>query len=253
MRRFLPALLLLAACTAPVGSPGGAPSDLEPLPAPERAFDAALVRLRDVEKAEVPYVASGHIYYTKLDAEGRRVHCRRGIAPGSEEQVLLEAGAVGAGSLGAFELSPDQRWLAFSTRSAGDRYTLRFKDLQSGDLSPPIEGTDFGVAWDAKGTLYYAALDDDDRPSKVFAVQPGITTGRVKPRLVHEDKNHEVLVAPVDDEAALFVREGHGVLGYRLRGGRDIEGLPAPVPHEGARPLQGGTVPSAARPLPAAH
>lgn len=242
--RFASLLLALIACTPA--------SRLEPLPAPDQALDDALARLRDVEAVERPWVAGGFIYYTRVDEKLGRVYCRRATAPGSSEQLLFTAPAA---SLGAFGVSPDQRWLAFSTRGEGDRYSLHLKDLANGSVSAPIEGTDFTVAWSPDSTLFFAGLDDKDRPKKVFAVKPasqpkatrsasGAAGPALAPTLVHEEKEGEVLVAPlvgVDEEGAgLFVRAPRRVLGYRLHGARELEGLPMPLEHEGHEPRRGG-------------
>src|ERR1039457_4506665 len=78
------------------------------------------------------------------------MQCRREVRPGDAgppmtsdgaaldgEEVLLDGNELaGDGKffrLGAFTLSPDGKWLAYSTDFAGDeRYTLRIKDLASG-------------------------------------------------------------------------------------------------------------------------
>lgn len=248
-------LLALIAC---------APPRFEPLPAPDAALAGALTHLRDVEAVDRPWVANGFIYYTRVDERAGRLYCRRAVEPGSPEQVLL---AAPSSSLGAFGVSPDQRWLAFSTRGEGDRYALHLKDLVSGDVSSPIEGTDFAIAWAPDNTLFFAGLDEKDRPKKVYAVKPPSRTAkesaasarlepRLRPLLVHEerDASREVLVAPLvaAEEpgarspaspmgAGLFVRDAGGILGYRLHGGRDLEGLPLTTEHEGAEPEQGGS------------
>ena len=68
------------------------------------------------------------------------------------EEVLLDGNELAAGkaffSLGAFSVSPDGKLLAYSTDFSGDeRYTLRIKDLASGEVLPDeVPNTSAGVA-----------------------------------------------------------------------------------------------------------
>ena len=69
------------------------------------------------------------------------------------EQVLLDGNVEAEGheffSLGTFDVSPDGNLLAYSTDVAGDeRYTLRVKDLRTGELLPDeIPDTFYSATW----------------------------------------------------------------------------------------------------------
>jgi oligopeptidase B len=91
------------------------------------------------------------------------------------EEVLLDANALagdsGFFSLGAFSVSPDARRLAFSTDFSGDeRFTLRIKDLETGQALPDeIPDTFYGCAWSLDGSvLFYVTVDDAWRPWRVW-------------------------------------------------------------------------------------
>jgi oligopeptidase B len=91
------------------------------------------------------------------------------------EEVLLDANALAGDSsffsLGAFSVSPDARRLAFSTDFSGDeRFTLRIKDLETGEALPDeIPGTFYGAAWSRDGSaLFYVMVDDAWRPWRVW-------------------------------------------------------------------------------------
>ena len=78
------------------------------------------------------------------------------------EQVLLDENAEADGhdffALGASSVSLDGNLLAYSVDVVGDeRYTLRFKDLRTGELYPDeIAGISSGVTWAAdNATVYY--------------------------------------------------------------------------------------------------
>ncbi|MFC0029452.1 S9 family peptidase [Micromonospora chaiyaphumensis] len=137
----------------------------------------------------VPTRKDGYWYYTRT-VEGQQygVHCRRAVrdgettppvsadgAPLDGEEVLLDGNTLAEGhdffSLGAFDVSPDGRWLAYSTDFSGDeRFTLRIKDLQTGEALPDeVPDTFYGTAWSSDAsTLFYVTVDDAWRPNRVW-------------------------------------------------------------------------------------
>ena len=91
------------------------------------------------------------------------------------EEVLLDLNALAEGhdyfSLGGSSVSPDATLLAYSTDVTGDeRYTVRVKDLTSGELLPDvITGVIGGATWNREGTdLYYTTIDDSWRADKIW-------------------------------------------------------------------------------------
>ncbi|MGV8872104.1 MAG: S9 family peptidase [Rhodococcus sp. (in: high G+C Gram-positive bacteria)] len=91
------------------------------------------------------------------------------------EQVLLDANLEAEGhdffSLGAFSISLDGTLLAYSTDTEGDeRYTLRFKNLETGELlTDTIENVAPGATWTADGThIFYLTVDESWRPDTVW-------------------------------------------------------------------------------------
>ncbi len=100
--------------------------------------------------------------------------------PVEGEQVLLDANELAEGhdyfSMGASSVSPDGRLLAYSTDTTGDeRFTLRIKDLETGELLPDeIVGIGYGATWDRSGEhLFYTTVDDAWRPEKVWRHEVG--------------------------------------------------------------------------------
>ena len=137
----------------------------------------------------VPVRKGGWWYYVRT-VEGMQyaVRCRRAASPADAgppisedgapllgEEVLLDgnelAGDSDFFSIGAFDVSPDGTKLAYSTDMAGDeRFTLRVKDLRTGQLEPDeIPGTFYGSAWSADGSaLFYVTVDDAWRPYRIW-------------------------------------------------------------------------------------
>ncbi|MBQ0905818.1 S9 family peptidase [Micromonospora sp. U21] len=151
-------------------------------------FEEIRQRTRETDLT-VPTRKGGHWYYTRT-VEGQQygVHCRRAVrdsetdppvsadgAPLDGEEVLLDGNLLAEGhdffSLGAFDVSPDGRWLAYSTDFSGDeRFTLRVKDLTTGELlADEIPGTFYGTAWSTDASvLFYVTVDDAWRPNRVW-------------------------------------------------------------------------------------
>ena len=117
-------------------------------------FDEIKARTQETDLS-VPARKDGWWYYTRtVEGQQYALHCRRAVRPGDTgppltgdggpldgEEVLLDGNELAAGqeffSLGAFDVSPDGRLLAYSTDFAGsERFTMRVKDLISGETAP---------------------------------------------------------------------------------------------------------------------
>ncbi|SIS17614.1 S9 family peptidase [Williamsia sterculiae] len=108
------------------------------------------------------------------------------VEPGSAvvgEQILLDANVEAEGfdffSLGAFSVSDDGNLLAYSVDTTGnERYTLRFKDLRTGDLlDDVVSDTAPGATWSADGEhVFYQTVDASWRPDTVWRHDLGAGT-----------------------------------------------------------------------------
>jgi oligopeptidase B len=128
----------------------------------------------------VPEPLDGWLYYTRTEAGAQYpIFCRQRAdggegGPGPEE-TLLDLNPLAAGHayfrLGAFEVSPDHRLLAWSADTSGaESFTLYVKDLASGEhLADTITGVSAGAAWaNDNRTLFYVTLDEARRPCRLF-------------------------------------------------------------------------------------
>ena len=150
----------------------------------------------------VPSRRGGYWYYGRT-REGQQyaIHCRCRIrseddwtppevsddAPLPGEEVLLDANTEAEGhdffSLGALTVSHDGNWLAYSTDVVGDeRYTLRFKDLRTGELLPDtITDTAGGAVWSLDAQhVFYQTVDAAWRPDTVWRHDIGAGSDDVK-------------------------------------------------------------------------
>ncbi|AOW93433.1 oligopeptidase B [Rhodococcus sp. WMMA185] len=153
----------------------------------------------------------GDWWYFARTIEGKQygVQCRAPIAnsddwtppeltPGVDlpgEQVLLDGNEEAKGhdffSLGAFAISHDGTLLAYSVDVVGDeRYTLRFKNLETGELlADEITGTAPGVTWAIDHNhVFYLTVDESWRPDTVWRHALGT------------DRSHDVSVFHEPDE-----------------------------------------------------
>jgi oligopeptidase B len=151
----------------------------------------------------------GPWWYFGRTSEGSQYGCTAGCRPRAErltlddappeiepgvpfpgEQVLLDENVMAGDSdyfaLGAFDVSLDHRWLAYSTDYDGsEKYTLRVRDLDTGeDLADEIPEVTYGTAWsDDARVLFYVRPDDAMRPHQVW---------------------RHVIGTPVDDDVLVF-------------------------------------------------
>jgi oligopeptidase B len=143
----------------------------------------------------VPVRDGGHWYYTRtIEGASYGVHCRVPVSgdddwtppllePGVSlpaEQVLLDDNAEAEGhefySLGSFDVSPDGQLLAYAVDTVGDeRYTLRIRDLRTGENLPDtVENTFPGAVFSGEGaSVYYPTVDDAWRPDTIWRHEVG--------------------------------------------------------------------------------
>jgi oligopeptidase B len=141
----------------------------------ERIFNEMKGRL--IENDESVPVKKGNYYYYYRTQEGLQypIYCRKRGNLQAKEEIILDvnqlADTTAYFSLGAFEVSPDHLYLAYSTDTDGsEKYTLYIKNLITGELTedrvPEISSS---IAWaNDSQTLFYTIHDHAKRPFKVF-------------------------------------------------------------------------------------
>lgn len=166
----------------------------------ELIFEEITARTQESDLS-VP-VREGDWWYYSRTVEGRQypIHCRVAAttagAPDdwtppalpedggalSGEQVLLDGDAEADGhdffSLGAFDVSPDGRLLLWSVDTVGDeRYTVRIRDLQTGETLPDELPNTGSALWDATGRyVFTTTMDAAWRPDTVWRHELGTST-----------------------------------------------------------------------------
>ena len=158
-------------------------------PLREQIFEEIKSRVKETDLS-VP-TRRGDWWYYARSFEGKQygVHCRCPVGRADDwepptfdehteipgEQVLLDENLEADGhdffAVGASSVSIDGNILAYSVDVVGDeRYTLRFKDLRSGELiGEEIAGIGGRVSWAAdSATIYYTTVDDAWRTDTVW-------------------------------------------------------------------------------------
>jgi oligopeptidase B len=157
-------------------------------------YDEVLARIRETDSS-APVKIDEYYYYSRTE-EGRQyaIRCRKKDSLAAAEQVLLDLNELAAGrsymDLGAFEVSPNHRFLAYSLDTAGSEiYTLHVKDLDADTLlSEQIEDVGYQIAWvNDNQSLYYSVLDQTKRPYKVY--QHMLGKDQVDDRLIYHEKD----------------------------------------------------------------
>jgi len=136
---------------------------LAPLrPLEEKLFAEIVGRIKQ-DDVTVPYLDRGHWYYRRYEAgDEYPVYARKAGSLEAPEQVLLDLDELARGrdyyDVAEFEVSPDNRLLAYAEDTVGRRqYTLRFKDLETGRTLPDaLANVEAAVAWaaDSRSVLY---------------------------------------------------------------------------------------------------
>ncbi|QJU53741.1 S9 family peptidase [Herbiconiux sp. KACC 21604] len=154
-----------------------------------KLFDEIKSRTLETDLS-VPVRDGDHWYYTRtIEGSQYGVHCRAAVAgpgdwtppklvagePVPGEQIVLDDNVEAEGhdffSLGSFDVSPDGNLLAYAVDVVGDeRYTLRIRDLRTGENLPDEVGNTFpGAVFSGDGeSVFYPTVDDAWRPDTIW-------------------------------------------------------------------------------------
>lgn len=162
-------------------------ADLEDLT--EEVYSEIRSRIKETDMS-VPQRAGEWWYYGRtIEGKDYGLSCRIPVSEGQDpwvapvipeegrpegEQILLDLNELAKGheffSLGASSVTTSGRFLAYSVDTTGDeRFTLRIKDLQTGELLPDVlEGIYYGATWAGEEHLFYQRVDAAWRPDSVW-------------------------------------------------------------------------------------
>lgn len=200
-------------------------------PLRQKIFDEIKARTKETDLS-VP-TRRGDWWYYGRSFEGKQygVQCRCPVTDPDDwtpplldehteipgEQVLLDENVEADGhdffALGAASVSLDANILAYSVDVNGDeRYTLRFKDLRTGErYDDEIVGIGAGVTWAADNrTVYYSTVDDAWRPDTIWRHRIG--AGLPAEKVYHEpDDRFWLAVGRTRSNSYVFIAAGSAV------------------------------------------
>ena len=157
-------------------------------------------------------------YYSSRTVEGQSypISCRGRSAETATDEVVLDQNIEAAGlaffEVGAFEISPDHRLVAWSADTSGDEhYTLRVRDIaHQRDLDDELHDTTWaGVAWSSDGThLFYVEADDQERPYRVMRHRLGTPQSDDAEVFVDHDERFFVGIGTTRSREWIVVQSG---------------------------------------------
>ena len=160
----------------------------------DNIYEEIKSRVKETDMS-IPVRAGNYWYYSRTE-EGKsygyscRIPVREGTdawtppvipegEPAEGETIIMDANELAEGheffSMGASSVTTSGRYLAYSTDITGDeRFTLRIKDLDTGELLPDtLSGVFYGATWVGEEYLFYQRVDDAWRPDTVWRHKVG--------------------------------------------------------------------------------
>ena len=199
----------------------------------ETLYKEMLGRIKETDM-KVPYRKGGFFYYSRTE-EGRQYPymCRRQGSMTGPEEVLLDLNQLAEGhkflGLGAYTVSDDANWLAYSLDTTGYRqFVLHVKDLRNGkDSTERIERVG-PVAWATDNkTLIYSTEDPvSKRSDKVFRH----VVGEAGSQLIFEERDElfDVYATRSLDKKVIFLNSA-------AKTANEVRYIPAATPDAAPR------------------
>ncbi|MCU1307211.1 MAG: Protease [Acidobacteriaceae bacterium] len=160
-------------------------------PLQDRLYHELLSHVKETDTS-APYKDGDYFYYSRTEA-GKQypIYARKHLKLDAPEEIILDQNELAKGekfmNLGAFAVSDDAHYLAYSTDNTGFRqYTLHVKDLRTGKLFPETVPKTNSIAWaNDNKTIFYVVEDSAKRPYRLYRHELG--TDPAKDTLVYEE------------------------------------------------------------------
>jgi len=161
----------------------------------QKLFGEYKSRIKE-EDESVPYLKNGYWYQT-LEKEGKEYPIYTRWKDGEQEvELLFDVNVMAEGfdfyHFRSFSVSRNNRWAAYGVDTRSRRiYTIRIKDLHSGEILPEeLPGNTGRAVWSVDNrTLFYTRIDEQTlRPYRVYRHLMG--TPVEEDELVYEEKDN---------------------------------------------------------------
>ncbi|WP_348261838.1 S9 family peptidase [Telmatobacter sp. DSM 110680] len=168
-------------------------ADLAPLR--DQLYEEMLSHIKQTDES-VPYREGDWWYYVRTE-EGKQyaILCRnRGsvASPDGPEEIILDGNQLAEGlpffAIGASDISDNGRWLAYTVDTTGFRqYTLRIKDLDTGEtLVGEVERVG-SVTWAADNASLFYSVEDEEQKRQFQLFRHTLQTPHSDDVLVYQD------------------------------------------------------------------
>jgi oligopeptidase B len=168
-------------------------ADLAPLR--DKLYNEMLSHIKQTDES-APYREGDWWYYVRTE-EGKQysIFCRKSgttISPEGPEQIILDGNQLAEGlaffAIGATDISDDGRWLAYTVDTTGFRqYTLRIKDLETGETLPGEVQRAGSVTWTADNTTLFYSVEDEEQKRQFQLYRHTLHTPHSDDILVYQD------------------------------------------------------------------
>ncbi len=179
----------------------------------EKLYNEMVSHIKETDE-NVPYRDGDYFYYSRT-VKGLQypIYARKRGGLEAKEEITLDLNDMAKGlkylGLGAYAVSDDGNYLAYTTDTTGYRqYTLRIKDLRTGELLPESIERVGSVMWATDNkTIFYSTEDATTKRSDKF-FRHVIKTD--KSDLVFEDKDElfDVYGGRTRDKAMILIASG---------------------------------------------
>ena len=174
-------------------------------------YDEMYGRIKQTD-TNVPYHYGDYDYYTRTeDGKQYTIYARRKTgATNAKEEITIDANEMAAGlkffAIGAYSISDDGNFLAFSTDKTGYRqYTLQIKDLRTGEILPDkIERVTSAVWANDNKTLFLVTEDDVTKRSDKFW-KHSVAGNKTEPVYTEPDELYDIGVSRSRDRKMIFL------------------------------------------------
>ncbi|MEE4273235.1 MAG: S9 family peptidase [Thermoanaerobaculales bacterium] len=180
-------------------------------------FDELTGRVRQTDST-VPVLKGGHLYYSRtVEGEEYPIHCRRADRDGAPEEILLDVNALAEGfeycSVKGLGVAAESDVMVYAIDTVGRRkYTLRFKDLGTGELlDDEVADVTGESAWANDGrTIFYTRQDPDTlRAHQVWRHVLGSDPSRDELVTQEDDPTFSLEIAKTTSESYIIVTSEH--------------------------------------------
>lgn len=179
----------------------------------EQLFEEMKGRVKQTDMS-VPYLDHGYYYFTRYE-EGKEypIYARKKGTLETDEEIMLDVNELAKDfafyQVGGRSVSPDNRILAYGEDTLSRRiYTLRFKDLETGELLPDqVRNTSGNAVWaNDNQTVFYIVKDDALRPCKIYKHMLG--TDPATDELVYHEKDDTFIAFIYKSKSRKYIISG---------------------------------------------